>query len=82
MLLLDTPRFSIKIDHLSPDQLNWFGWYEIDRKGPVGLYIRYRDGAMQYIHDGPPKRMLVDDVNDAQQMSESGSEIVVTPDAE
>lgn len=52
----------------------------MDRKGPIGLYVRYRDGAMQYIHDGPPRKMLVDDVNNAQMMSAPDSEIVVTPD--
>lgn len=76
---LGSPRFSINIDHLSEEQLNFFGWYEVDRSGPIGAYRRMHDGAEQYIHDGPPRRMFVDDYNDAQQMSQKDDEIVIAP---
>jgi hypothetical protein len=71
-------RYFFSIDHLTEEQLEFFGWYEVDRDGVVSLYVRPYDGEEQYVHDGPPRWFWVDDYNDAQSMSLGG--IVKGPD--
>jgi hypothetical protein len=62
-------RFIFRIDHLTEEQINFFGWYEVAREGPVAVYRRLYDGEEQYVHDGPPKMFCTDDYNDALSMS-------------
>lgn len=71
-------RFIFRIDHLTEEQINFFGWYEVERKGAVAVYRRMYDGEEQYVHDGPPRHFCVDDYNDAQAMCDG--HIVIGPE--
>lgn len=73
-------RFYVCIDHLSDDELEFFGWYKIRESDEFTVYARAY-GAEQQIVDraeGGKKFLLVDDWNDAVQMR--GTTLVAAPD--
>ena len=78
MSLPSRKRFIFSIEHLTEENINFFGWYEIEREGSVALYRRIYDGDEQYVHDGPPRYFCVDDYNDAQSMCDG--HIVIGPE--
>lgn len=67
---LNPRRFIFTIDHLTEEQLNFFGWFQVDRSASVAVYRRLHDGHEQYVFDGPPRWFCTDDYNDAQSMSQ------------
>lgn len=78
MSQLKAINFIFTIDHLTEEQINLFGWYEVDREGEVAVYRRMHDGHEQYVYDGPPRLFCVDDYNDAQQMCDGS--VVIGPE--
>lgn len=74
----NAPRFIFTIDHLTDDQLTFFGWVVVDEDDEFKMYRRMHDGDQQVVQKSPPRWFMVDDVNDAQQMSTGG--IIVGPE--
>lgn len=73
------PRFIFTVDHLSDEQLTFFGWVVADEDDEFKLYRRMHDGEQQVVQNDTPRWFVVDDVNDAQQMSDG--QIIVGPQA-
>jgi hypothetical protein len=71
-------RWYVCIDHLTDDQLEFYGWYKTRETDEFIAYARPY-GAEQQIVDKLGRRfLLVDDFNDAMQMK--GELIIKAPD--
>jgi hypothetical protein len=65
-------RFIFTVDHMTDEQLSFFGWVAVEEWPDFKLYRRMHDGEEQMVSNETPRRFVVDDVNDAQQMSAGG----------
>ena len=74
-------RWIIRVDHLGDSELALFGWIRIADDGEFSLYQRPWDGEQQVVSNEPPRWLIVDDYNDAQQMSADGGRIMQGPPA-
>jgi hypothetical protein len=66
-------NFIVRIDHLTDEQLSFFGWEMIDKGNTYSLYWNARYNESQPVSNDPPRFIIVDDWNDAQYMSRGGS---------
>jgi hypothetical protein len=62
------PNFVVRVDHLTEDQLSFFGWIRLDTGDEFSLYWNPRYNETQPVSNDPPRYLVVDDVNDAGQM--------------
>ena len=73
-------NFIVNVDNLTDDQLAFFGWIMVDRGKEFSLYMSPRYNEEQLISNDPPRRLIVDDWNDAQFMAKlSGTPITKGP---
>jgi len=72
-------RFFVRIDHLTDNDLAFFGWVRVADDGEFGLFSRPRDGEQVVISNDPPRYIVIDDVNDAQAMSKGMFIIAPSP---
>lgn len=71
-------RWYVCIDHLSDDELEFYGWYKIRESDEFVIYQRPYGAEQQIIDkDGGKKFLLVDDFNDAMQMK--GAMVIQAP---
>jgi hypothetical protein len=61
--------FIVRVDHLSDEQLVFFGWQREHEGDEFSVYRHMREGTDAIVSNLPPRYLPVDDVNDAQQMS-------------
>jgi hypothetical protein len=61
-------NFIVKVDHLSDEQLAFYGWVRIDEGAEFSLYWSPRYNETQPVSNDPPRFLVVDDWNDAQYM--------------
>jgi hypothetical protein len=66
-------NFIVRIDHLTDEQLSFFGWEMIDKGNTYSLYWNARYNESQPVSNDLPRFIIVDDWNDAQYMSRGGS---------
>jgi hypothetical protein len=71
-------NFIVRIDHLSEDQLCFFGWVRIDSGEEFSLYWNPRYNETQPVANTPPRYLIIDDLNDATFMSR-GKPIIQGP---
>lgn len=69
-------RFFVRIGHLTPEELVFFGWVKTAEDDEFAIYSRPYSDEEQVVEKADPF-LLVDDVNDAIQMTEG--EIVLAP---
>lgn len=72
------PNFIVRIDHLSDQQLEFFGWLVLDRGDEFTLYWCPQNNETQPVSNDPPRYLAIDDWNDAQYMS-GGNPIIAGP---
>lgn len=60
----------VDISHLSDEQLTFFGWVAVSKSAEFTLYRYWHDGTEQIVQNEKPRYMAIEDVNDAEQMSE------------
>jgi hypothetical protein len=77
---LENKRWIIRVDHLSDDDLAFYGWIRVAEDEEFGLYVRPHDGERQVVSNDPPRWFVVEDYNDAVYMSDG--RIITAPDAE
>ena len=71
-------RWYVCIDHLSDDELEFYGWYKVQENDEFVVYQRPYGSEQQVIDKaGAPRFLLVDDINDAMQMK--GSMVIQAP---
>jgi len=68
-------NFIVRIDHLSDQQLEFFGWIKVDTGAEFSLYWNPRYNETQSVSNDPPRYLVVDDVNDAGQIGGGGTVI-------
>lgn len=61
-------RFSVCIDNLTEQQLEFFGWTIVRRNEEFIIYQYMYDGDEQIVDAKGKQFLIVDDYNDAQQM--------------
>lgn len=61
--------FIVRVDHLTDDQLTFFGWIRTHQGDEFSTYRCFHNGEEQVVSNGLPRYMVIDDVNDAQFMS-------------
>jgi hypothetical protein len=61
--------FFVRIDHLSNDELSFYGWEIVDEGGEFSTYWNARYNEFQPVANDSPRYIVVDDWNDAQAMS-------------
>lgn len=71
--------WSVRVDHLTDDQLVFFGWYRVHTGEEFSVYYCPRYGESQVVQNTPPRRIIVDDPNDAQTMCTPGHEAISIP---
>lgn len=59
----------VNVDTLSDDELSFFGWELIEKGDEFSIYKNHRYNEDQIISNSPPRRLAVDDWNDAQSMA-------------
>ncbi len=69
--------FVIEISHLDDNQLLFYGWLISKETTNYLVYVHVRTGEEQMVSKVSPKYLLIDDVNDARQMS--AGDIIVMP---
>lgn len=67
-------NFVVRIDHLTDRQLEFFGWMNIRKGEEFSLYWSPHYNETQPVANEPPRYIVVDDVNDAMQMSDDGED--------
>ena len=72
-------NFIVNIEHLTDDQLCFFGWIRLDSGNEFSLYWNPRYNEIQPVSNDPPRTMIVDDWNDAQYMSRGGRPLTTGP---
>lgn len=72
------PRFIFTIDHLTDENMMFFGWVVTHELDGFRLYRREHDGEEVLVANDPPRWFMVDDPNDAQQMADG--DILLGPD--
>lgn len=73
------PKFIVRIDHLTDDELVFFGWQCVAKDSEFSLYYRVHDGERQVVTNDPPRFFVTDDYNDAVQMSRDRDTIMRGP---
>lgn len=69
--------FIVCIDHLSESQLNFFGWDVVRETDDYWLYLHIHTGEEQIVDRKGKKYLIVDDINDANAMSED--QVIIAP---
>ena len=69
--------FIVEISHLDEDQLAFFGWVITSETDDFSIYIHVRTGDEQIVSKSGRKYLVVEDVNDARQMSRNGNIVSV-----
>tara|TARA_R110000782_G_scaffold135569_1_gene227948 strand:- start:1855 stop:2076 length:222 start_codon:yes stop_codon:yes gene_type:complete len=69
--------FIVNIDHLTEDQLEFFGWSLVRETDDMWLYLHVHTGEEQLVDKDGEKFLIIDDVNDASMMS--SGQITVAP---
>jgi hypothetical protein len=72
-------NFCVRIDHLSDQELSFFGWEKVQSDQEFGTYWNARYNEFQPVSETEPRYLVVDDWNDAQSMSRAGSTIIQAP---
>jgi hypothetical protein len=62
-------NFVVRIDHLSDEQLEFFGWVRAHFGPTFSLYWNPRYNEYQPVQNDIPRVLVVDDYNDAVQMA-------------
>lgn len=62
-------NFIVRIDHLSDQELEFFGWVRVHSGGEFSTYWSPRYDEFQPVSNGSPRYLIIDDWNDAQAMS-------------
>jgi hypothetical protein len=65
-------NYFVRVDHLTDEELSFFGWEVIDRGNEYSAYWNARYNEVQPVSNGPPRFIVVDDLNDARNMSRGG----------
>jgi hypothetical protein len=65
--------FFVRVDHLTDEELSFFGWELIDKGSEYSSYWNARYNEIQPVSNDPPRFIVVDDWNDARNMSRGGS---------
>ncbi len=63
-------QWYVSIDHLSDDQLEFFGWYLVRENEEFAVYGKGGYGDNEQVVAKSKKFLLVEDHNDAQQMGD------------
>jgi hypothetical protein len=71
--------FFVRVDHLTDEKLSFFGWELIDKGNKYSAYWNARYNEIQPVSNDAPRFIVVDDWNDAQNMSRGGSLITGPP---
>ena len=61
--------YLVEVSHLSDAQLTFYGWHKVSGNATFGKYWSARYNETQVVQNNPPRFLVVDDFNDAQQMS-------------
>jgi hypothetical protein len=64
--------FTVDVSHLTEEQLLFFGWVIVKETDDFLIYLHIRTGEEQPVSKKGKRLLIVDDVNDAQQMSKAG----------
>lgn len=62
-------RYWVNVDHLDDRDLEFFGWILFDRGPKWSQYWNPRYNEYVTIRNTPPRRLVVDDWNDAQAIA-------------
>lgn len=62
-------RFIVRVDDKDDDELAFFGWQCVAKGDEFSSYERPYDGERQIISNIAPRYMVLDDYNDATQLS-------------
>jgi len=65
--------FFVRVDHLTDEELSFFGWELIDKGNEYSAYWNARYNEIQLVSNEAPRFIVVDDLNDARNMSRGGS---------
>lgn len=65
-------NYIVRIDHLTDDNLSFYGFEKISAGAEFSLYMNVRYNEMQPVSNDPPRYIIVDDWNDAMHMSRDG----------
>lgn len=76
--MMRVERYLVRVDHLSDQQLNFFGWFREAEGEEFSIYWHPHSDERQPVSNVSPRYLVVDDWNDAEYMSD-GEEIVVAP---
>lgn len=68
-------NFIVQVDHLSDDQLEFFGWLKVEAHAEFSLYWHPGYNETQPVSNESPRFLVIDDWNDAQHMSADGDVI-------
>jgi hypothetical protein len=61
-------KFIVRIDHLSNDELSFYGWELVDVGAEFSTFWNARYNEFQPVSNEPPRYIVIDDWNDAQSM--------------
>ena len=64
--------FAVDVSHLTDEELMFFGWAITKETEDFFIYQLIHTGEEQIVSKRLPRLLIVDDVNDAQQMSVGG----------
>jgi hypothetical protein len=74
-------RWYVSIDHLSDEELEFFGWYRVREDDQFIVYERAYGDDPQIVSKSGEKFIYVEDYNDAVRMK-AGTVIVAPPDGD
>lgn len=72
-------NYIVRIDHLSDDQLSFYGFEKVHSGPEFSLYLNVRYDEMQPVSNVSPRYIIVDDWNDAQYMADDDADVVTGP---